>query len=65
MSAKSKLDLQDAKSIMVTVGLLFSPVLIVFLEQAQTMEFNWNILWAMFIWIILKTIQKYTENNPK
>lgn len=65
MSVKGKLDLQDAKSVTISTICLFSPVIYVFLEQAQTMQFDWKILWAMAVWIVLKTVQKFLEHNPK
>lgn len=63
MSKKYSLDKYDVKSLIITILLMFSPVILAFLWQLQIMQFDWMLLWGMFIWIVLKTFQKFIQDN--
>lgn len=56
---KNTLNIEDFKRIGRNILIVFSPVLILFLEQIQKGEFDFKVLYALSVSVIIDGIRRY------
>jgi len=62
-SKKYSLDKSDLKNIWKTILAIYSPVILVFLDQIQKFEFDYKILLALLISVTIDIIRRFISDN--
>lgn len=65
MSTKYKLNLEDIRRILRNVAIIYSPVIIMFLDQIQKWTFDEKILYALFISTTIDVIRRFLNDYSK
>lgn len=64
-SPRFKLDTKDFKSIIRTMAIIYSPVLLLFLDQIQNGELDYKILIALVISTTIDILRRFIKDYTK
>ncbi len=65
MSKSFELDREDYTRIIRTTLIIYTPVVLLFLDQIQSWEFNMSIIYAATLSITIDSIRRYFTNYTK
>ena len=65
MSSKFQLDNQDVKNIIRQIIIIYSPVILVFLDQIQKWQFDEKIIYALIISTTIDVIRRFLKDYTK
>lgn len=63
MSRKKSIDLEDAKRVVRTTVIWYTPVILLFLDQIQKGQFDTKILYALAISTTADIVRRYLADN--
>ncbi len=64
-SKKNSLNKQDYINIGKTILAIYSPVILLFLDQIQDMSFDWKILAALWVSVTVDIVRRFVADNRK
>ena len=64
-SEKYKLDKQDLKAIKKQIIIIYTPVILLFLDQIEKWQFDIKILWALALSITIDLIRRFLKDYTK
>jgi len=64
-SEKYKLDKQDLKAIKKQIIIIYTPVILLFLDQIEKWQFDIKILWALGLSITIDIIRRFLKDYTK
>ena len=64
-SEKYKLDKQDLKAIKKQIIIIYTPVILLFLDQIEKWQFDLKILWALGLSITIDIIRRFLKDYTK
>lgn len=65
MSKKYELSKEDVKKILRTTAIIYTPVLLLFLDQIQNWQFDIKILYALAVSVTIDTVRRFLNDYTK
>ena len=65
MSDRFELNKEDYKRILRQIVIIYSPVIYISLDQMQSWNFDWNVIWALIISTTIDVARRYLTNYTK
>jgi hypothetical protein len=64
-SKKFQLDTETLKRLLRTALIMFTPVILIFLDQIQNGTMDWRIIWATAMWIWADAVRRFLTDYSK
>ena len=64
-SKRFQLDTETLKRLGRTALIMFTPVILIFLDQIQNWTMDWKIIWATAMWIWIDAVRRFLTDYSK